>query len=636
MKRVILGTAGHIDHGKTELIKALTGIDTDRLKEEKERGITIDLGFAHLDLEEDVSIGIVDVPGHERFVKNMLAGVGGIDLVALIVAADEGVMPQTREHMAICQLLQIKSGLAVITKTDLVDEEWLAMVEEDVRDFMKGTFLESCSLLMTSSKTGQGIPELKTHLARLAGEIEAKNISTPFRMPIDRVFTMKGFGTVITGTLTSGTVNVEDQVEIFPHNLSTRIRSIQVHSQKVSQATAGQRTALNLSGTDKSSIIRGDVISLPERLHPTTLLDARMTLLGSAAHPIKHRGRVRFHHGTAEIMARVLLLERDYLEPGDEAYIQLYLEKPVCALPGDRFVIRSYSPVITIGGGQILDVKTARHRRHRKEILDHLQILESSSHREVLEELLLDAGSSGLGLEELFPRFDLSREDLLGLINDLSKKGGAVVIDEDKVHVMHRQLFEEMGRSIEEQLTSFHVANPLKKGMSREELRSKVAPVAERAFIRCIEHLENGKKVVVEKDLVRSASHKVELQEEQAEIKHRLEQEFLTSRFQPPSPQEAFSRLSISEQVGREMLQVLISEGVVARVKDKIVFHRDSLSSAEEILIEFIKQNGEITAAQFRDLLDISRKYAIPLLEHFDNKRVTFRKGDVRVLRSKG
>jgi selenocysteine-specific elongation factor len=635
MKQVILGTAGHIDHGKTALIKALTGVDTDRLKEERERGITIDLGFAHLDVGEEISVGIVDVPGHERFVKNMLAGAGGIDLVALIIAADEGVMPQTREHMAICELLHIKTGLVVITKTDLVDEEWLALVEEDVRDFLKGTFLQDCPMVFTSSRTGEGLDELLSHLTSLANEVEPKRASGPFRMPIDRVFTMKGFGTVVTGTLTSGSASVEEQVEVFPHHLTSRIRSIQVHNRSVAQALAGQRTAFNLSGVEKSSIIRGDVLSLPGRLLPTTLLDARMTLLETAPHPVKNRARLRFHHGTAEIMARVVLLEGDLLEPGGEAFVQLLLERPVSALPRDRFVVRSYSPVITIAGGQILEVKTVRHRRSRREVLDHLKVLEQGSQAEVLEALLAYAGQSGLTMEELFPRFDLAQDEIAGLVKGLSDQGVAIHIDDDKLMVMHRRHFEAMSESIVEHLSSFHKQNPLKPGMGREELRGRVAPSAERAFAKCTEFLEADGKVTVERDLMRLSSHKVELQEDQAKLKGRLEQQFLDTGYQPPSPQEAFGRLSISEQAGREMLQVLIDQGALVRLKDKVIYHSDNLNKAREMLIGFLKENGEITAAQFRDLLDVSRKYAIPLLEYFDNQRITFRKGDVRVLRSK-
>jgi len=635
MKRIILGTAGHIDHGKTALIKALTGIDTDRLKEEKERGITIDLGFAHLDLDENISIGIVDVPGHERFVKNMLAGVGGIDLVALIIAADEGVMPQTREHVAICKLLEIKSGLVVITKTDLVEEDWLALVEEDVKEFLKGTFLDGCPLVFTSAKTGQGLQEFLTQLSRIAREVETRNVSGPFRMPIDRVFTMKGFGTVVTGTLTSGSVKVEDQVEVFPRNIIARIRNIQIHNQSAVEAAAGQRTAFNLSGVEKSFIERGDVLSIPGRLYPTTLIDSKMSLLGSAPHPIKQRARVRFHHGTAEVMARVILLDRDRLEQGGQAYVQLMLEKPLSALPGDRFVIRSYSPIITIGGGRILEVKTTRYRRNRKEVLDHLKVLETGTHHEVVEAMLLKAGVAGLSLEELYPRFDLPLDQIRRHIKDLIDKGCAILIDKEKMQATHRLPFEAMARRAEEQLSSFHRENPLKRGMSREELRSKIAPSADKTFTRCMEYLQKKGKLVVEKDLVRLSTHKVKLQEEQTEFKRRLEEEFRSSGFQPPSPHEAFSRLSIPEQDGKEMLQLLINEGAVTRIKDKVIYHSNNLSKAEEMLAAFLKEKGEITAAQFRDLLDISRKYAIPLLEHFDSKKVTFRKGDVRVLRSR-
>ena len=373
MKQVVMGTAGHIDHGKTQLIKTLTGIDTDRLKEEKERGITIDLGFAHLTYEDGTEVGVIDVPGHERFVRNMLAGVGGIDLVMLVIAADEGVMPQTREHLAICQLLRVKEGLVALTKADLVDEDWLELVSEDTREFLKGTFLEGKPIVPVSAKTGQGIDELKRVLQALVARVPPKQLEGKFRLPVDRVFTIRGFGTVVTGTLFSGTIRVEDRIEIYPKGIEAKIRGLQVHNASVPEAVAGQRTAINLQGIDKVELERGDVLGHPGEFAPTFMLDAVLQHLSDAPRPLRHRARVRLHVGTSEIMGRVILLDRDELAPGEEAYVQLRLEEPAIVLPRDRFVIRSYSPVQTIGGGMLLDAQPAKHRRGEAGLAAHFQ-----------------------------------------------------------------------------------------------------------------------------------------------------------------------------------------------------------------------------------------------------------------------
>src|SRR5918999_1795344 len=384
MKQVVMGTAGHIDHGKTQLIKTLTGIDTDRLKEEKERGITIDLGFAHLRFADDTEVGVIDVPGHERFVRNMLAGVGGIDLVMLVIAADEGVMPQTREHLAICQLLRIKDGLVALTKTDLVDEDWLELVSEDTREFLKGTFLEGKPIVPVSAKTGQGIDDLRRGLQTLVARVPPKQLEGKFRLPVDRVFTIRGFGTVVTGTLFSGTIRVEDRIEIYPKGIEAKIRGIQVHNASVAEAVAGQRTAINLQGIDKVELGRGDVLGHPGEFASTFMLDAVLQHLADAPRPLRHRARVRLHLGTSEIMGRVMLLDRDELAPGEEAYVQFRLESPAVALPRDRYVIRSYSPVQTIGGGILLEVQPRKHRRYEEGLANHFRLLAESSAEEVV------------------------------------------------------------------------------------------------------------------------------------------------------------------------------------------------------------------------------------------------------------
>src|SRR3990170_3646735 len=376
MKQIVMGTAGHIDHGKTALIKAVTGIDCDRLKEEKERGITIDLGFAYLFLDNNIQLGIVDVPGHEKLVKNMLAGAGGIDFVLLVIAADEGIMPQTREHRAICELLKIKDGLVVLTKKDLVEQDWLDLVEEEVRDFLHNTFLSQCPIIPVSSKSGENLDELRKAISLIAGRVPPKINEGTFRLPIDRVFTIKGFGTVVTGTALSGKISLDQSVTIYPRGLTARIREIQVHGKQVGETIAGQRTAINLQGVSKDEIERGDVISISGGLCPTYILNVSLQLLVDAPRPVKDRTRVRFHHGTREIIGRVHLLDREELLPGQEAYVQFHLEEPLAALPKDRYVIRSYSPIQTIGGGEVLEIAPKKVKKGRREVIDHFTIMD--------------------------------------------------------------------------------------------------------------------------------------------------------------------------------------------------------------------------------------------------------------------
>ena len=401
MKQIILGTAGHIDHGKTSLVKAMTGIDTDRLKEEKERGITIELGFAYMDLPNGQRLGIIDVPGHERFIKNMVAGASTIDLVALIIAADEGVMPQTREHLDICTLLGIKKGLVALTKIDLVEEDWLDLVQEDIKEFLKGTFLEGAPILPVSSVTGQGISELTAVLERLSGEVEERSSAGIFRLPVDRVFTMRGFGTVITGTTMSGSLSVGEQVYIYPQEIQAKVRGIQVHNQDTEQVRAGLRTAINLQGIEKATVNRGDVVASPLSLYPTRLLDIQVRLLKSIPRPLKNRSQIRFHSGTNEILGRVILLESEEIKPGESQFCQIRFGEPVALLPGDLAVIRSYSPVQTIGGAEVLNVKPGKHKRFNPEVIHQLQVLQSGSDSEKVALQVLQSGATGVSRQNL-------------------------------------------------------------------------------------------------------------------------------------------------------------------------------------------------------------------------------------------
>jgi selenocysteine-specific elongation factor len=633
MKQVVMGTAGHIDHGKTQLIKTLTGIDTDRLKEEKERGITIDLGFAHLTCEDGTEVGVIDVPGHERFVRNMLAGVGGIDLVMLVIAADEGVMPQTREHLAICQLLRVKEGLVALTKADLVDEDWLELVSEDTREFLKGTFLEGKPIVPVSAKTAQGIDELKRALQDLVARVPPKQLEGKFRLPVDRVFTIRGFGTVVTGTLFSGVIRVEDRVEIYPKGIEAKVRGIQVHNASVLEAVAGQRTAINLQGIDKVELERGDVLGHPGEFAPTFMLDAVLQHLADAPRPLRHRARVRLHVGTSEIMGRVILLDRDELAPGEEAYVQLRLEEPAIALPRDRFVIRSYSPVQTIGGGMFLDAQAAKHRRGDANLAPHFRLLAEGSPEEIVAHHLKQATHQGLRLAEFLPGTELSASRLRQVATMLQRAGQVRAVSADMGWYLHTEALETLTRELRRYLESYHRQNPLKPNISLEELRAKVRGLGERVCIMALEELRQQGAVVVERDRVRLATHQVALDDTRERLLNELEAAFLAAGYQPPRVEEVFAKLNIGKGHDKALLQVLLDQGRAVRLKENVVFHRSNLAKVESLLVQYLRDHREITPIEFKDLLGVSRKYAIPLLEYFDGQKITIRVGDKRVLR---
>jgi selenocysteine-specific elongation factor len=633
MKQVVMGTAGHIDHGKTQLIKTLTGIDTDRLKEEKERGITIDLGFAHLRFANDTEVGVIDVPGHERFVRNMLAGVGGIDLVMLVIAADEGVMPQTREHLAICQLLRIKDGLVALTKTDLVDEDWLGLVTEDTREFLKGTFLEGRPIIPVSAKTGQGIDELKRALETLAARVPPKQLEGKFRLPIDRVFSMRGFGTVVTGTLFSGSIRVEDRIEIYPKGIEVKVRGLQVHNASVPEAVAGQRTAINLQGIEKVELERGDVLGRPGEFLPTFMLDGYLQHLPEAPRPLRHRARVRVHLGTSEIMGRVILLDREELAPGEGAYVQYRLEQPAIALPRDRYVIRSYSPVQTIGGGVLLDVQPAKHRRGEAALTSHFQLLAEGSPEEIVAHHLKQAAHAGLRLSEFLTRTELPEARLRQVAAGLRQSGRARAVNAELGWYLHAEALSALLTTLRTHLTTYHRQNPLKPNISIEELRAKVRGLGERVCLLALEQLGQQGEIVAERDRVRLATHQVALDDARERIIHQLESELLAAGYQPPRVEEVFEKLHVGKGQDRQLLQVLLDQKRAVRLKENVVFHRTNLDKAEALLVQFLREHREITPLEFKDLLGVSRKYAIPLLEYFDSQKLTIRVGDKRVLR---
>ena len=632
MKHVVIGTAGHIDHGKTSLVKALTGTDTDRLKEEKERGITIELGFADLNLD-NIHAGLVDVPGHERFVKNMLAGVGGIDLVMLIIAADEGIMPQTREHLSICRLLGVNTGLVVLTKTDLVEPEWVELVADDIQNFVKDTFLEEKPIVPVSAHIGDGLENLKKALSEIANQSPAKSETGIFRIPIDRVFTMRGFGVVITGTLFSGSVALGEQVEVYPKALPARVRGLQVHGESVEKSTAGLRTAVNLQGLERTEVSRGDIIGHRGELKTTYMLDVHLEHLADAPRPLKTRNRIRFHAGTAEIMGKISLIGRDVLEPGDSSFAQIRLEEPTVVLPRDRFVIRSYSPIVTIGGGEILDIMPRKHRRLRSSSLAHLKSLYQGDETERLLILLRDSRLNGVELADLTGRLTLKPSDIKKNIQELSAQGEVQIIDQTSFFSMTTAHFHSAQKNILSFLGKYHTQNPLRTGAPREEVRGKAGDINEKIFTTALRQLRELNEIVEDGATLRLTSHSVDIDETLGAVKTKLESVFKNAHFQPPSVEDAFTQSGGKGNANRNALQILIDQGVLFRLKDKIVYHRHALSEAENLLKEHLSHHNEITAAEFRDLLGITRKHAIPLLEYFDTARITLRVGDKRVLR---
>jgi selenocysteine-specific elongation factor len=629
-RHVVVGTAGHIDHGKTSLVKALTGIDTDRLPEEKARGITIDLGFAFLE-EPDLTIEIVDVPGHERFVKNMLAGVGGIDLAMLVIAADEGVMPQTREHLAICTLLHIPAGLVVLTKADLVEPDWLELVKDDVGGLVRGTLFEGAPVVAASARTGEGLEAVRRTLRELAAKIPPRSADQLPRLPIDRVFTVRGFGTVVTGTLAAGRFAIDDRVEVFPRGLQAKVRGIQTHGHSVSEARAGQRTAVNLQSLERAAIERGDVLGLAGTLVTASTVDGTLELLADAPRPLKTRDRIRFHVGTSEVMARVLFLDRAALEPGQTAFARVRLEAPVVALPRDRFVVRSYSPIVTIGGGSLLDVDPPRIRRKGPTLLAHLSLLERGTPADVVEEHIRQREVAGARIGALSGRVPFGPEALRAVLTRLQETGKLVAVDRD--WFVHAESQARLRERVLAALAAFHRANPLRPGMSREELRGRSGNADDKLFSHLLGVLDAEDVVRTERDKVRLTTHEVRLSEDQRRIVDRLEAAFRTAEAAPPSPEEALARAGVAGDEEHTLFQVLVEGRKLVRVKESLFFHADALEAIQEKLVTLLRERKEIGPADIKDLLGISRKYAIPLLEYFDGRRVTQRVGERRVLR---
>lgn len=634
MKEIILGTAGHIDHGKTSLVRFLTGIDTDRLKEEKERGITIELGFASMDLPDGIHIGIVDVPGHERFVRNMVAGVTGIDMVAMIIAADESIMPQTREHLEICCLLGLQHGLVVLTKKDLVEQEWLDMVIDDIRAFTAGTFLEDAPVVPVSSATGEGMDLLVETFEKIAEKIPERNSTGLFRIPVDRVFTMKGFGTVITGTLASGNISVGDNVMIYPERITSKIRGIQVHNKPVERARAGMRTAINFQGLDLDQVNRGDVIALPDTLKPSYLLDASFTYLKSNSRPLRNRFKIRFHVGTAELHGNLIILDQDQVEPGESVLVQIRLDTPVSCVKDDRFVLRSESPVRTIGGGVILNPIPQKHKRLRENVSEGLASITAGDMEAGIDFQIEQAGYSGISFDDLRLVTNLSDKKLDSVLSRLLSDRKVVQTDRENRLFIHGKILASFNEKAMILLSNYHRLNPLKNGMPKEELKSKFPDFAGGKFFNyVINRLIREGRVIQNENIVYLSDHKVSLHEDQKVIREKILRIYSVNGLTPPLFKQMTEELNIDSQAAKDVLLLLVKEGAITRVKDDLFFEASAINVLENQLIEFLVANGEITAPLFKDMTGLSRKYLIPLLEYFDSINLTIRVGDSRKLR---
>jgi selenocysteine-specific elongation factor len=627
MQSIIIGTAGHIDHGKTALVKALTGIDADRLAEEKRRGITIDLGFAHMALptqDGTLQIGFVDVPGHERFVRNMLAGVGGIDLVLLVIAADESIKPQTREHFDILQLLGVHRGITVLTKSDAVDPETLDVVRLEVEQFLRGTFLEHAAIVPVSSLIGTGLDDLKRAIAAAAAEIPPRDAQALARLPIDRVFTMKGFGTVVTGTLISGTIRREDELEVYPAGRKVRVRGVQIHGKAADAAVAGQRTALNLAGASTEELSRGMMLAPVSCFETTRRVDVRMTLLASAPRPVRNRSRVHFHCNTIEAVTEVALHDMKELAPGAEAFVRLKLPAPVLLLPGDRFIIRQFSPVVTIGGGRVLDA--APVSRRQPDLPDFLQVLSAGNRAPVLERRIQRRYRAGISLAQLVAETGWRREWIQtalsqALKNEHAYRVGDIFIDGVALAALQALIVAA--------LAAFHKRNSLSAGIAKEELRGQ-GKASPEVFAVALEHLAREQKIEIAGDIVRLPGHGVMMKDEEAESKKKIEDAFSTAGLKVPALHEVLAGLKIDKVRAQKIVTLLLREKSLIKISDELVFHRTALDQLRRQIAVYKAKSSTIDVAAFKDMTGVSRKYAIPLLEYLDRERVTRRVGDSR------
>ncbi len=636
---VIMGTAGHIDHGKTTLIKALTGIDCDRLVEEKKRGITIELGFAFLDLPGGRRLGIIDVPGHERFVKNMVAGAAGIDFVTLVIAADEGVMPQTREHLEICTLLGIKTGLVALTKIDMVDAEWLEMVKEDVAGYLSATFLAGAPIFPVSAHTGQGLDALRSALSELVDTYTPRRRSDLARLPIDRVFTLKGYGTVVTGTLIAGSFTVGDDVVAYPKGTTSKIRNLQSHGQPVQVSPAGRRTAVNLPGLEVDDLERGEVLALPGTLFPSLVWDVELTCLGSCPRSIKHRTEIHFHHGTKETLARIFLLDREKLEPGETAICQVRFAEPMTGVFGDRCVVRAYSPLRTVAGGRIVSPLGRKVKRFAEAGLEPLRRLAGAARDEVIPVQLELAGAEGLSFTRLMVLSDLESRELDKALSKLCDTGGAALVDregkEGRIFVaasVINRLMDELLAAV----AAFHKREPLRQGVTRGELASGFGRgLSPKLFHFLVERLLKTGKLAADQELLRLPEHKVSMASDQAKLRDTLLGIYDTGGLTPPNLKDVLESLNLTFKEAQPVYKVLMDQGLVVRIKEDMFCSAAAFKELVAKVAAYFETAREMDPSNFKDIAGLSRKFAIPYLEYMDKEKITVRVGDKRQFRRK-
>lgn len=623
MKKVILGTAGHIDHGKSSVVKALTGIDPDRLKEEKERGITIDLGFANI-VYPDIVVGIVDVPGHERLIKNMLAGVGGMDIVMLVVAADEGVMPQTKEHLAICDLLKIKSGLIALNKADLVDDEILELAKEDIKEAVKNTFLENAEIVPVSAKTGMNIDLLKEKIRELALKVSEKSSKGIFRMPIDRVFILKGFGTVVTGTVLSGKITVESSVEILPTGLRSKIRGLQSHGEALKEVSAGQRVGVNLQGISKDELKRGDIVTVPDKIKPTNYIEVKIQLLKDSI-SLKNNAPVHFYLATSETIGKVKLIGNDEILPGQYAYAHIRLQESIVAMAKDRFIIRRFSPLQTLGGGVVLDTNPPRRKKDIEN--EHLELLSNGDIADCIEVKVKRNGMKGITIEELEGWISADIEEIQKAIESLLGKQKIV---KSNNHLFHIDVFKNFKTSLIKLLSDFHQSNPLKEGLPKEELKVKLG--IER-FPEILMLLSKIEEISIEGNSIKLKSAGKE--DIDPKIERTILSEIGQKIFQPPFKDELAKNLNITESKLGDMLKVLAKQGKLVRINDYLYLTKENYEKMLKLLKDFFSKKQEMTVSEFRTMLNTTRRYAIDFLEHLDSNKITLRVGEARKLLKK-
>lgn len=632
MNHIVIGTAGHIDHGKTTLIKALTGRETDTLREEKERGISINLGFTYFDLPSGKRAGIVDVPGHERFIKNMLAGVGGIDVVLLVIAADEGVMPQTVEHVNILELLDVKKGIVVLTKKDLVDDEWLRMVTEDVKKFLNSTFLKDAPIIPVSSVTGYGLDVLTKTIDDVTKTVEDRDVITDFRLPVDRVFTVSGFGTVVTGTLISGIVREGDLCEIYTKNIKTKIRGIQVHESSVNEAYAGQRVAINLASVKTDDVERGDVISKIGSMENSLIIDCRLRYLKDAPKPLKNRDRIRLYHGTSEILGRVVILDKESVNPGDTALIQIRLEKSIAARRGDKYVIRSYSPMHTIGGGTILEPNAIKHKPFDKKVIEELILKEKGDPKEVVEKTIEKFSHLFPKKEDIIKYAGCGIAELDGIINMLLEKKTIYEIKSSDGNVyIHHKYIEMVKENVKKELEEYHRQNPLKAGILKEELKIKIfgKNIKQKIYDEILDIIKD--LICVSENYIWLSRFKIKFDKRQQQIKDEILAIYKNSSFQPPKAEEILKGFKREEKTAKMVFDCLLDMDEIIKINEEYYLINEKYNEAKKIVEDIIIKKGFITLGEFRDEIGASRKYAVALLEHFDAIKFTKRVEDKRV-----